>query len=390
MGILYAKVGGSWVPIINSSSTGITQAEGDVRYVNIDGDTMTGALSGTGATYTGRVTAGTGAAETMPMRLFGAPTNGPRINFEASGLTQAMVGRTSSGFEIDVDQAQTLILDAAATQVRGPFTVVSSPGFTAQLRSPVGTAANAESPYISFVHSDATTRFGYVQGRGAGTTYPGMQITADGSQPIYFMTNGVNCVMIDGNSKTLTVGKITTTIADTGLMGIVGPASQYWAATSEATTPALILNKVGAGVAATTFYESFRLDNTEIGKITRNASTSAVLYTTSSDYRLKNDRGLITNALERIKVLKPRRITWKEDPDEQEQDAFFAHEVAEVVPEAVTGEKDAVADTTDEDAGTIEGAIIPQGLDPSRLIPLLVAAVQELAAEVAALKAQLA
>jgi hypothetical protein len=74
--------------------------------------------------------------------------------------------------------------------------------------------------------------------------------------------------------------------------------------------------------------------------------------------------------------LAPRRIRWKTNG--YEQDSFIAHEVAEVVPNAVTGEKDAV---------TPEGLIDPQQIAPTALIPLLVAAVQDLTARVAELEA---
>lgn len=135
----------------------------------------------------------------------------------------------------------------------------------------------------------------------------------------------------------------------------------------------LICNKTVLGSGHN--YVAFRNNNTTIGSITRNAATAAVLYNTSSDYRLKQDCGRITNARERIKVLQPRRFIWNEDPTRQVQDGFFAHEVTPAVPEAVTGEKDA-----DE----------MQMIDTSRLVPLLVAAVQELTAEVEQLRAEVA
>lgn len=104
---------------------------------------------------------------------------------------------------------------------------------------------------------------------------------------------------------------------------------------------------------------------------------SAHAFITTSDYRLKNVLGPITDALARLGLLEPHRVVWKDDPQQQEVDSFVAHEVAAVVPEAVIGEKDAVLEN---------GEIDPQGLDATKLIPLLVAAVQELAARVVALE----
>ena len=74
--------------------------------------------------------------------------------------------------------------------------------------------------------------------------------------------------------------------------------------------------------------------------------------------------------------LKPYRFNWKKSPD-YIVDGFFAHEVQEIVPQAVVGEKDAV----DKD-----GNIERQMIDHSKLVPLLVAAVKELSAKVEALE----
>ena len=90
-------------------------------------------------------------------------------------------------------------------------------------------------------------------------------------------------------------------------------------------------------------------------------------YANISDYREKENEVTISDALTRLNQLKPYRFNFIAEPDTT-LDGFFAHEVAEVVPEAVTGEKDAVDD---------EGNIKPQGIDQSKLVPLLVKALQE-------------
>jgi hypothetical protein len=91
-----------------------------------------------------------------------------------------------------------------------------------------------------------------------------------------------------------------------------------------------------------------------------------VAYNTSSDYRLKEDWVAVADASTRVNALKPVNFAWKVDGSRV--DGFLAHELAEVVPEAVTGEKDAV------DA---EGNPVYQGIDQSKLVPLLTAALQE-------------
>jgi hypothetical protein len=110
-------------------------------------------------------------------------------------------------------------------------------------------------------------------------------------------------------------------------------------------------------------------------------SGSNVAYNTSSDYRLKENIVPLTDAITKLKLLAPKRFTWKTSPEEGVVEGFIAHEVQEVVPTAVTGVKDAV------DAN---GNIIPQGIDSSFLIPLLTAALQEAVARIEALEARLA
>lgn len=101
-------------------------------------------------------------------------------------------------------------------------------------------------------------------------------------------------------------------------------------------------------------------------------TTTATAFNTSSDYRLKTDVEPLVGALDRLKALKPSRFRFKsEKANAKKVDGFMAHEVAQVVPEAVTGEKDAPE---------------MQGLDKSRLVPLLCAAIQELVARVETLE----
>ena len=94
----------------------------------------------------------------------------------------------------------------------------------------------------------------------------------------------------------------------------------------------------------------------------------SVTYSTSSDYRLKENIVPIPNGIERLKELKPCRFNFIQGDPNYVVDGFIAHEAQEVVPEAVTGEKDAV----DEDNNPAY-----QGIDQSKIVPLLTAALQE-------------
>jgi len=113
---------------------------------------------------------------------------------------------------------------------------------------------------------------------------------------------------------------------------------------------------------------------TSTGSITTNGSTTA--YNTSSDYRLKENVVAMTGATERLKQLNPSRFNFIADADVT-VDGFLAHEVQDIVPEAITGTKDAVDD---------DGNAVYQGIDQSKLVPLLVATIQELEARITELE----
>jgi hypothetical protein len=122
----------------------------------------------------------------------------------------------------------------------------------------------------------------------------------------------------------------------------------------------------------------FNRSGSTVGSIT--VSTSATAYNTSSDYRLKDNVVPLTGAIDRINDLRVRRFNFIANAD-QTVDGFIAHEAQAVVPECVTGEKDAVDD---------DGNPVYQGIDQSKLVPLLTAALQEAIAEIASLKDRVA
>jgi hypothetical protein len=122
-----------------------------------------------------------------------------------------------------------------------------------------------------------------------------------------------------------------------------------------------------------------------LGSITSSGTgAGSTAYNTSSDYRLKNTIAPMTGALAKVAALKP--VTYKWNADGSDGEGFIAHELAEVCPQAVTGEKDAVDD---------EGKPVYQGIDTSFLVATLTAAIKEqqaiiesLTTRIAALEAQ--
>ena len=119
----------------------------------------------------------------------------------------------------------------------------------------------------------------------------------------------------------------------------------------------------GTGIPHMTFLNGA----TTVGTITNNGTNAS--YNTTSDYRKKNVIGDIEDACERVLDLRPIQYEFKDIINPTRQEGFIAHEVQEVVPHAVTGDKDAVDPVTD--------APILQQLDHSKLVPLLTQALRE-------------
>ena len=123
--------------------------------------------------------------------------------------------------------------------------------------------------------------------------------------------------------------------------------------------------------------------NGSVGDI--RTSGSGIIINGTSDYRLKENAVAISDGITRLKTLKPYRFNFKADPTTT-LDGFFAHEVT-AVPEAVTGIKDEIASEDNNLRRIKKGDPIYQGIDQSKLVPLLVAAVKELIGKVETLEA---
>ena len=109
----------------------------------------------------------------------------------------------------------------------------------------------------------------------------------------------------------------------------------------------------------------FYSNTSQVGSVQINSSSTS--YNTTSDYRAKENVVPMENSINRLKELKPCRFNFIIEP-ENTVDGFIAHEAQEVVPEAVTGEKDKL---------NYEGNPEYQGIDQSKIVPLLTSALQE-------------
>jgi hypothetical protein len=167
-------------------------------------------------------------------------------------------------------------------------------------------------------------------------------------------------VMRFDSSGNILIGKTSTSDAD---VGSVINATQ--------------MRQSQSGTTAHDMHDFFRGTAGSLSRVGNIRTTgSATAYNTSSDYRLKENVVTDWDATSRLKQLKPSRFNFKIDKDTT-VDGFLAHEVQSIVPEAVSGEKDAV----DKD-GNIEA----QGIDHSKLVPLLTKALQEAISEIDTLK----
>tara|TARA_B100000700_G_C15039358_1_gene854525 strand:+ start:1727 stop:3178 length:1452 start_codon:yes stop_codon:yes gene_type:complete len=181
-------------------------------------------------------------------------------------------------------------------------------------------------------------------------------------------------------------------------------------------SPLSIINETATDSSDRTSIAMRNSSGTLVGNV--GVDNSSTVFNTSSDYRLKENKVAISDGITRIKQLKPYKFNFKIQADKT-VDGFFAHEVTPVVPEAITGEKDATEtlqkvvldssgnivafnveqskwtqgktdgdyanDTTWEASKEI---IKPQSIDQSKLVPLLTAALQEAITEIESLKAR--
>jgi hypothetical protein len=184
-----------------------------------------------------------------------------------------------------------------------------------------------------------------------------------------FSTNSTEAIRID-SSGNLLVGTTNTNPVTNSAVGVrLNNAGNYnvYSSSGEVFT----IGRVGAGTQLG-FYV-----NGAFGVGSIYSSTSATAYNTSSDYRLKENVQPMQNALATVAQLKPVTYNWKIDGSDGQ--GFIAHELQAVVPDCVTGEKDAV---------DIDGNPKYQGVDTSFLVATLTAAIQELNAKIEALEAK--
>lgn len=336
----------------NSSPTSILANDniGSINFNAYNGTTFAGAGS---IAVTATNISGGNISTDITFTTANAGSTTEKLRITSAGLVG--VGTSSPGSVIDVRSSGAV-----------PARFYADNFYYVEARGNAGT--NGQTGFNSIVAdgSGASTNFYCINAGGAG------QLLVTNAYPLQFFTNNSERARIDSSGRLL-VG--TSSISS-------GDGQIYVQQDAINIRNLIALNNTGAG-STTAGIVAFYRQGTYTGGITNTNSSSA--FVTSSDYRLKENIAPLDGAVDRINQLQVRRFNFIADPGNT-LDGFIAHEVQQVVPEAIFGEKDAVDD---------DGNPIYQGIDHSRLVPLLTAALQEaigriqaLEAEVAALKAQ--
>jgi hypothetical protein len=298
----------------------------------------------------GRLLVGTSSARS---NFFNASSIAPLLQIEGAGSSNTDIGRfVSQAWGINGDASPVYVFAKHRSGSVGGTTVVQS---------------SDSLGYLSFQGSDGTefveaaSIIAQVDGTPGANDMPGRLVfstTADGA------SSPTEALRINSAQQLLL--NTASTINSAGFRAYVNVSG---------TDGGLLINNAGSSGTPMRFCTN---NGTAVGSITTTASATA--YSTSSDYRIKENVVLLTGAIDRLQQIPVHRFNFIADPDKT-VDGFLAHEAQEVVPECVTGEKDAVDD---------EGNPVYQGIDQSKLVPLLTAALQEALAEIASLKDRVA
>jgi hypothetical protein len=298
----------------------------------------------------GRLLVGTSTARS---NLYNS-TNTANILLEGTTSSNSTIAVVSNRSTADPNNEPTFVLGRSGSDSLSSNTLVAADNAVGR----VSFQGNDGSEFVELAHIRA-----FVDGTPGANDMPGRLVfstTADGA------SSPTERVRIDNTGKLLvgtTASPATISSAGVSIDKVDGNVGRI---------------TVGKTLSGNTDGIPFYHAGTYVGGITY--SNTAVAYLTSSDYRLKENVAPLSNAIDRVNQLQVYRFNFLADPD-RTVDGFIAHEAQSVVPECVSGEKDAV------DA---DGNPVYQGIDQSKLVPLLTAALQEAIAKIETLEAKVA
>ena len=334
----------------------------------------------------------------MSLKLNGATSGYVEIDAPAVAGSTSITLPATSGGEFIVSDASGNI-DLGALDISGSA-AADSVNIDASGRLLVGTSSSIESTsklqvkngYLNLYHGDSAANSGYgikfsTDGGATARTHGQIDLaqTAGNGGTLKFSTTADGAsipterVRITSTGATL-IG--STNVSDGERLKVessgAGNSTAYFVYASSDDRPVVMSYHAGStGATSRKHYEFRNSAGAEVGSIA--ATGTATSYNTSSDYRLKENIVALSGAIDRVNQLQVHRFNFISDPDTT-VDGFIAHEAQAVVPECVTGEKDAV----DEN-----GNPVYQGIDQSKLVPLLTAALQEALAKIETLEQRL-
>jgi len=312
-----------------------------------------------------------GNAATTPIQIVNGGPDGVFTSVTDSGLTNTRLTYAGAGG---------LLKDSASITTNG--TTITAGGFSGPLNGTVGATTASTGAFTTLAATGQLTVTGArsIFKANSETYAVGVQYVSTAGQYYIGATNSASPDMVFSNVAGGEAARITN--AGNFVLGTTSSNSATVAIKVANSGSAIeTTNTSGTGnYNAAVFYNNGNTYSL-CGYISISGTTTS--YSTTSDYRLKENVISIVNALETVSKLKPVDYTWKLNGTKGQ--GFIAHELQEVCPQAVVGTKDAV----DE-----EGKPKYQGVDTSFLVAMLTKAIQELnakvdaqAAEIAALKA---
>ena len=285
-------------------------------------------------------------------------------------------GQWKSGFKIKSDSGgiPRIAIQVPANATGGTTEVLSLLGGTSVGKVGIGTVNPSYPLDVSGnMRVGSSTGYAFIQYGSDSTSTDNWHVGSEGDGTFRFY-NGV-----------IGAGSEKMRITSSGVV-LVGKTSSNFANSGVEVSPVGNITLTRAGELLTTrrvstegTHLSFRsTTGTTVGSVVTTSSSTA--YNTSSDYRLKENVVDLDGAIDRVKQLAPKRFNFIADADTT-VDGFLAHEAQTVVPEAVTGTHNEVDD---------DGNAVMQGIDQSKLVPLLTAALKEAIAKIETLETKVA
>jgi hypothetical protein len=363
---------------------------GDVQQWRDSSGAEIASIGSTGIMYPTGIRSLIAGSETAPAYSFNDDTNtglySPAANiigFVTGGIERGRWNLT----ELQVNN--NLVAQGTSIFTDSMYLNASSPTAACQMTLGNGRSGNGFA-YIDFVGDATYIDYGLRIIRNNTGANTDSRIYHRGTGTMYYICQD-ECSQI-WQTNSLTRMKLTPS----GYLGIGETSPECLLDVKGASNHVAVFNRTSTGTVVV-----FQNNSANAGNISNSGTVTS--YNTTSDYRLKENLVPVIDAIRRVKALKPTRFNFIEYPDIT-VDGFIAHEVAEVVPEAVNGEKDAMVTKSviiqerlvDSDLNEVqpeirEDQLVPeyQSMDNAKLVPILTSALQEMIAKVEQLEARI-